>query len=125
MDRDLECPSFNDERGETERPRRHLSRERAQAIRAKQQPYERGATLSGLGARQRRILDYVRAHPGCTGKEVDDATNALVGTAEHAHYVTYDAINRLIKRGLLRGEREAFRKRLYVAGLIVNDEVQV
>jgi hypothetical protein len=96
------------------RPQR-IDSARARELRANQPAYERGKTLRGIGARQRKILAYIMAHPGCAGREVDKSTNALYGLEGHAHFVTYDAINRLIARGLVGREREAFRSRLYLA----------
>lgn len=54
--------------------------------------------ITRIGRRQDAILYYVANHPGATSAEIDRATNHHV---PHSHTVTYDAVNRLLRRGLL------------------------
>jgi hypothetical protein len=68
---------------------------------------------SRIGFRQDMIMSFVANNPGCTAADADRATNHYV--QNHAHYVTYDAVKRLIRRGLLRVEVKGGRNLLYIA----------
>lgn len=65
-----------------------------------------------LGFRQQKVLAYIAAHPGCTAAEADRATNHYV--QDHAHYVTYDAVKRLVRRGIVAAATQGGRNLLTV-----------
>lgn len=65
-----------------------------------------------IGHRQDKVLNFVANHPGCCAADVDRATNSHV--VDHAHAVTYDAVRRLIARGLLRTQKAGSRVKLFI-----------
>lgn len=67
-----------------------------------------------IGHRQNKVLNFVTNHPGCCAADVDRATNVYIHATNHAHKVTYDAVGRLIRRGLLRAEKAGSRVKLFI-----------
>lgn len=75
-----------------------------------------------MSERQRRILAYVGAHPGCCAMDVTrwegygrlDGGN-LAGSNRRGHAATYASVKRLRRRGLLAGRWIGGRFALVVA----------
>lgn len=65
-----------------------------------------------LGHRGERILRFIQQNPGCTAADADRATNDYINRGNHAHHVTYDSVNRLVRNGFVTATRKGGRKLL-------------